>query len=114
MNIELTRFRVQPGCTEKVNEWMDFLNSNLPAVLETLEGEKMFVESIFGETLDGHEYLYWYSIQGEGGLDVQDSNHWIDEAHLKFWKQCIDPDFVPQNLVTRVSMIPEQVRAQMS
>lgn len=61
MKIELTRFRVLPGKISVVNEWLDFLNSNMPAVLETLEGEKMYVETIFSETLDGVDYLYWYS-----------------------------------------------------
>lgn len=113
MQIEMMRFRVLPGATDQVNEWMDFLNSNMPAVLETLEGEKMFVETIFSETLDGVDYLYWYSIQGEGGIEVQDSTHWIDEVHLKYWKACIDPDFTPQVLTPRVSMIPERITAQM-
>lgn len=62
MNIELMRCRVKPGKTERVDQWLQFLNSNMPAVLETLEGERMYVETIFSETLDGAEYLYWYSI----------------------------------------------------
>lgn len=62
MNIELMRFRVKPGKIERVDQWLQFLNSNMPAVLETLEGERMYVETIFSETLDGAEYLYWYSI----------------------------------------------------
>lgn len=113
MQIELMRFRVLPGVTDQVNRWMDFLNSNMPAVLETLDGEKMYVETIFSETLDGVDYLYWYSIQGEGGIEVQDSTHWIDEIHLKYWKSCIDPEFTPQVLTPRVNMIPERIAAQM-
>lgn len=43
-----------------------FLNENMKDVLLiTLEGEKMFVEIIFREHLNGDEYLYWYSVQGE-------------------------------------------------
>ncbi|WP_349931253.1 DUF6176 family protein [Glutamicibacter mishrai] len=113
MNIELTRFRVLPGKTEKVNEWMDLLNSSMPAVLETLEQEKMYVETIFSESIDGVEYLYWYSIQGENGAMLQDSNHEIDKAHMEFWKECIDPEFVPQELMPRVNMIPEHIQALM-
>lgn len=45
-------------------------------VLVTLEGEKMFVETIFREIINGEEFLYWYSIQGKGGIDVEDSEHW--------------------------------------
>ncbi|MGP9034317.1 MULTISPECIES: DUF6176 family protein [Glutamicibacter] len=113
MNIELMRFRVKPGKIERVDQWLQFLNSNMPAVLETLEGERMYVETIFSETLDGAEYLYWYSIQGHGGTEVRDSAHWLDERHLEYWDECIDPDFAPQTLVTRVSMIPQRIREQM-
>ena len=68
INIELTRFRVIKGKSEKVDEWMKFLNDNMKDVLLTLEGEKMYVETIFREILDGEEYLYWYSVQGKGGI----------------------------------------------
>ncbi|GGL94838.1 DUF6176 family protein [Glutamicibacter protophormiae] len=113
MNIELMRFRVKPGKTERVDQWLQFLNSNMPAVLETLEGERMYVETIFSETLDGAQYLYWYSIQGRGGTEVRDSVHWIDRKHLEYWDECIDPEFTPQTLATRVSMIPQRILEQM-
>ncbi|WPR65369.1 DUF6176 family protein [Glutamicibacter protophormiae] len=105
--------RTNPGKTERVEQWLQFLNSNMPAVLETLEGERMYVETIFSETLDGAEYLYWYSIQGRGGTEVRDSVHWIDAKHLEYWDECIDPEFTPQTLATRVSMIPQRILEQM-
>ena len=113
MNMELTRFRVLPGKTASANEWMELLNSSLPVVLETLEQEKMYVETIFSESIDGVEYLYWYSIQGENGVEVKDSNHEIDKAHLRYWKECIDPDYAPQDLRPRVNMIPERIQSLM-
>jgi hypothetical protein len=39
----------------------------------------MFLETIFRETLNGEEYLYWYSIQGEGEQEVEQSEHLIDK-----------------------------------
>lgn len=113
MQIELMRFRVKVGMAPLVDEWLAFLNENMPAVLETLEGEKMYVETIFSETLDGVEYLYWYSIQGEGGKNVHESRHWLDIKHLAYWKQCIDPEFDPVLITPRVSMIPERIRQRM-
>lgn len=44
MNVELTRFKVKEGKTEKVDEWIKFLNENMKDVLVTLEGEKMYVQ----------------------------------------------------------------------
>jgi hypothetical protein len=42
MNVELTRFKVKDGKSEKVDEWLKFLNNNMKDVLVTLEGEKMY------------------------------------------------------------------------
>ena len=113
MNVELTRFRVKLGKSEKVDEWLAFLNEHLEDVLVTLEGEKMYVETIFREMLNGEEYLYWYSVQGEGGQDVETSSHWIDKKHLEYWDECIDEGFGSVDLLTEVVMIPNAVKAAM-
>ncbi|MRI84448.1 hypothetical protein GIY09_00845 [Aerococcaceae bacterium WS4759] len=114
MNVELTRFRVKPGKSQQVDEWLAFLNGNMQDVLVTLEGEKMYIETIFREILNGEEYLYWYSVQGEGGQDVETSSHWIDKKHLEYWEECIDPTFRPVDLSPEVVMIPEKVRNSMN
>ncbi len=113
MNVELTRFKVKKGKSERVDEWLSFLNDNNKEVLVTLEGEKMFVETIFRETLNGEEYLYWYSVQGEGGQEVEQSEHWIDKKHIEFWSECIDETFKPVDLKTEVVMIPQKVKDSM-
>lgn len=113
MNVELTRFRVKKGKSEQVNEWLRFLNEHMKDVLITLEDEKMYVETIFRENLNGDEYLYWYSIQGEGGQAVEESENWIDKKHLQYWQECIDESFKPIDLKTEVVMIPEKVRTSM-
>ena len=81
MNIELSRFRVRKGKSEVVDKWMNFLNENMEEVLLTLDGEKMYVETIFREKCDDEEYLYWYSIQGENGIRVEESDSWIDKNY---------------------------------
>ncbi|MFD1174431.1 DUF6176 family protein [Oceanobacillus picturae] len=113
MNTELTRFRVKKGAEAKVDEWMNFLRDHMQDVLLTLDSEKMYVETIFRETVDSREYLYWYSIQGEGGQEVEESTHWIDKKHLEFWDICIDPDYRPVDLKTEVVMIPDKVKNSM-
>lgn len=57
INIELSRFKVLEGKSSKVDEWMKFLNDNMEDTLLTLEGEKMYVESIHREIIEGVEYL---------------------------------------------------------
>lgn len=113
MKVELTRFKVKEGKSKRVDEWVKFLNDNKNAVLETLEGEKMYVETIFREELNGEEFLYWFSVQGEGGQEVDESEHWIDKQHLAFWEECIDETFRPKDLTTEVVMIPEKIRNRM-
>jgi hypothetical protein len=113
MNVELTRFRVKEGKSEQVDEWLKFLNENMIDVLITLGAEKMYVETIFREHLNGDEFLYWYSVQDQGGQEVQESDHWIDKKHLEYWKECIDETFRPVDLKTEVVMIPENIRQNM-
>ena len=109
MNIECTRYRVKQGKTERVNEWLAFLNEHMEDVLVTLEGEQMYIETIFREFLGGEEYLYWYSVQGTGGIDVDESEHWIDKKHISYWDECIDQTYKPVDLKTEVIMISTKV-----
>ena len=110
MQVELTRFQVKEGKSAVVDEWLKFLNEHMKDVLVTLEGEKMFVETIFREKLEDKEYLYWYSIQDEGGQNVEQSEHWIDKKHLEYWEECIETSYKPVDLSTEVVMISEKVR----
>lgn len=113
MRIELTRFRVREGARSNVDDWMRFLNENADAVRETLEPERMYVETIFSETINGIDYLYWYSVQGEDGASVEQSEHWLDEKHMEFWRACIDDSYPAEDLTPRATMIPERVEHAM-
>ena len=110
MRVELTRFRVLPGRGGVVEEWMAFLRDHEQAVRQTLGPERMHVETIFSETVDDVEYLYWYSVQGEGGNDVTSSGHWLDRAHLDYWRRCIDPSFPPEDLTVRQHVVTAAVQ----
>lgn len=113
LNIECTRFKVKKGKSQKVDEWMSLLNQYMDEVLLTLADEKMYVETIFREVLNGEEFLYWYSIQGEGGQVVSDSQHEIDRLHLQYWNECIDETYEPVDLNMQVSMIPKNIIREM-
>ena len=113
MDTELTRFKVREGKSTVVDEWMRFLNDHMEDVLLTLEEEKMYVETIFREELNGAEYLYWYSVKGKGGIEVEESKSWIDERHLNFWRECIDSNFSPVDLSTEVVMIHPNIKELM-
>jgi hypothetical protein len=89
---------------------MKLLHDNMSSVLLTLIDEN---QMIFRKEIEGIEYLYWYSVQGKGGIEVQDSHHDIDKQHLEYWEECIDNDFRPIALKTEVIMIQENVLAAM-
>ncbi|MFC0234188.1 DUF6176 family protein [Vagococcus entomophilus] len=106
---ELERFRVLPEKEAVVKEWMDFLNEYLPDVLLTLEQEKMYVEAIFQEEEQGVTYLYWFSVQGENPVAVEESNFEVDKKHMAYWQECIDPAYRSKKLTPKVVMIPEKI-----
>ena len=113
MNVELTRFKVKQGKSHRVDEWMKLLNDHMKDVLLTLNDEKMYVETIFREIRDGEDYLYWYSVQGEGGIEVENSQHEIDKKHLEFWYECIDEKEPAVDMKTEVVMIQDAVKEAM-
>lgn len=111
--VELERFRVKKGKEQLAHEWMDFLNLHLEEVIKTLPGEKMYVESIFEETIDETMYLYWVSYQGMAASEVVFSDTVVDQKHLEYWKECIDPAYEENILKTNVVMIQDKVKQTM-
>jgi hypothetical protein len=113
MKVECERFKVKEGKSAVVDKWMAFLNENMEDVLLTLENEKMYIETIFREKNDKGEFLYWYSVQGENGVSVEESNHWIDKKHIEYWNECIDFSYASVELEPVVQMIEKDVQAIM-
>lgn len=106
VQIELTRFRIKKGKEEKAQEWMDFLNSHSEDTVATMKNEKMYVENIFKEeNSDGYTYFYWYSVQGENGKAVEESDSYIDEKHIEYWDECIDDAYHPVDMMLEESLI---------
>ncbi len=110
---ELSRYRVLAGKEALVKEWMAFLQDHLSEVLLTLEQEKMYVEAIFQEELAGVTYLYWFSVQGEGAVDVGDSDFAVDKQHLRYWEAYIDSQYGEVLLQTNLTMIPDYLTNMM-
>lgn len=109
MRAELTKFKVKEGKSEVVDEWIEYMRDNMEDVLLNLEGEKMYVETIFREVFMDVEYLYWYSIQSdEDGEKIDDT--YLDEKHLEYMEECIDKTFRPAEMQAEVVMLPEHLR----
>jgi len=113
MRVELTRFKIRAGKENRVDEWLSMLNTRMPETLETLERERMLVEVIFRERVDGVELLSWFSIQREGGESVLTSEHEIDKLHIEFWRECIDDTYGAFDAIPQVVMVPDSVAKAM-
>lgn len=112
MKVELSKFRVKEGKSKRVDEWIKYMHENMDDILLNLEGEKMYVETIFREAFNDVEYLYWYSVQDDNPSDSEDIN--IDEKHLKFFEECIDKRFRPEDMKAEIVMIPNRIRCVMN
>ena len=114
MKVELSRFRVKPGKSDRVNEWLTMLNSRMKEVVQTLDREQMKLEIIFREIIEGDEYLYWFSVQGEQGEHSGTSPFEVDAKHIEFHKECIDHEYGCRDAQPQVVMVPENVAEAMT
>lgn len=109
-HIELIRFRIKKGKEKKAQEWMNFLNEHHVDTVKTMAAEKMYVETVFSEKKeDGYTYFYWYSVQGENGQNVEESESYIDKKHIEYWDECIDSTYHPVNMKVRQSLIAPEI-----
>ena len=109
MKVELSRFHVKPGKSARVDEWMAMLNGSTHEVVQTLERERMKLEVIFREIINGEEYLYWFSVQGEAGEPVNTSPLNIDQKPIAFHEECIDHEYGMRDAQPQVIMIPPHI-----
>ena len=113
MRVELTKFRVKPGKSGRVDEWFEYMHNHMDDVLMNLEGEKMFVETIFREAFNDVEYLYWYSVQDVETTEQEVNADELDQKHIEYWEQCIDKTFRPEDMKAEIVMIPKKIRDAM-
>lgn len=113
MRVELSRFRVKPGKSGRVDEWLAMLNSRMDEVKQTLVREEMKTEVIFREIIGEDEYLYWFSIQGQAGEHVRTSPFEVDRLHIAFHEECIDHDYGMRDAQPQVIMIPDEIARAM-
>lgn len=114
MRVELSRFRVKPGKSARVDEWLKMLNDRMEELVQALDHEQMKLEVIFREMIDGEEYLYWFSVQGEAGETVTTSPFDVDRKHIEFHEECIDHDFGMRGAQPQVIMAPNKVARSMN
>ncbi|WP_298043803.1 DUF6176 family protein [uncultured Citricoccus sp.] len=111
MIFSLTRFRLRPGSRALADEWVRFMEAHRCAVGEIMKREHMYVEAIFTETVNGADYLYWYSLQDDHDRSAEPFDHWFDEHHTRFWQACIDDTFPVDEFTPQILLTTEGIRA---
>jgi hypothetical protein len=109
MRVELTRYRVKPGKSARVDEWLQTLTVRREECLVTLEREKMKVEAIFREQIGDEEFLYWFTIQDETGEELDTSPHEISHIHMAFWEECLDRDYGGKDAYPQLVLVPPRI-----
>lgn len=83
--VTLHRFDMVPGQEAKFREWIDFLQTRHRDAVNTLGRERTYFEAMFTAP-DEPRRLYWITVQGAGGSQVESSNLDLDRRHIEYMK----------------------------
>ncbi len=106
--VELSRAKVLPGASEEADRWMQMLDDRVEECVATLDRERMAIEIVFRLKEGGEDYLFWVAVRGEGGSDMQSSQHAIDLDHQAQARRAKEPGWVEAE--PQVLMLPEPIR----
>lgn len=106
--VELSRAKVLPGASAEADRWMTMLDDRVDECVATLDRERMAVEIVFRLEEAGEDYLFWVTIRGEGGAELESSEHQIDLDHQTQARRTKEPGWVEAE--PQVLMLPEPVR----
>jgi hypothetical protein len=113
MRVELSRYRIKQGKEARVDEWQRLLNDRMAEQIPILDEEQMKLAVVFRETINGEQFLYWFSVQGDIDYDIRKSRHEVDQLHLAFAEECIDHDYGRRDAQPQCILVPERVARAM-
>jgi hypothetical protein len=89
----LYKVKVTDGKEDTAKEWLDFLNKNRNEGRETLQNEKVYLESYFLSKEGGATYVYLYmaadNIDYANNTALKSGNA-LDQKHFDYMKKCLD------------------------
>lgn len=89
------------------------LNDSMATIVPLLDYEEMKLEVIFREMINGDEYLYWFSVQGDAGKSANDLYD-VGRRHVAFHEECVDHDYGMHDAQPQVVMVPKMVAEAMN
>ena len=113
MKVELTRLRIVPGKSARVDEWLQTIKERVQEAVQTLDREKMKIEVIFRERIGDEEYLSWFTVQDETGEPIGTSPFELDRIHQAFGEECIDHEYGGREGQPQVILVPDRIARAM-
>lgn len=93
--VTLIRYRIKDGKRERVDEWMDTVDSRREEAIETLQDEGVYSESAFLESRGNSDYLIFYMEADDIAAaheTARNSSHDIDQEFAQFLDDVIADD----------------------
>lgn len=81
--VTLHRFDLRPGEEARFAEWIAFLHDRHRDAVATLARERTYFEAMFTAP-DEPRRLYWVTVQGAGGAQVESSDLDLDRRHTAY------------------------------
>ncbi len=91
----------------EVDDWMQMLNDREDECVATLDRERMAVEAVFRLRDEQGDWLYWFSLRGDEGGELNDEAA-IDRDHIAYGKRCKEPGW--DEAEPQLLLLPEPVR----
>lgn len=85
----LYRFQINSRNKKVFDDWVKWHQMEKEAIATTMEREKMYVESVFRDTLNNPDVIYWLAFEGTGGESYSTSNLAADQKHAAYMKQIL-------------------------
>ncbi|RFZ95614.1 hypothetical protein D0C36_08885 [Mucilaginibacter conchicola] len=102
----LYRFKLNKENIATYHEWVQWHHDEYGPMIKTLERERMYFESVFRDTVNTPDEIYWLSINGEGGETSNTSTLEIDKKHNEYMKKILVKGS-GSVLKTEFSLIPD-------
>jgi hypothetical protein len=99
------RIKLNKGVLNETLEWANELNHRISEVKESMEGEGVYIESVFLDNINGDDYLIYYMrmVDPERAREAfKKSAHKIDQYHSEFKMKCWE-NVTPLKLILDVS-----------
>jgi hypothetical protein len=85
----LYRFKLNKENMATYREWVQWHHDEYGPMIKTLERERMYFESVFRDTVNDPDVIYWLTINGEGGETSSTSTLEIDKKHNEYMKKML-------------------------